>query len=392
MIKLADKKECTACGACAFVCAKHCISMSEDEHGIVYPNLDKTNCVECGLCQKSCPIINPLDVYRPQTAYSAWSTNANERETSASGGIAAEIYKKATEKGYKIVGATQKNDFSVIMELASDNKAISKFKNSKYVFSEAWHVYPDIKENLNQGKEVVFIGLPCQVAALRRIFRNNEHLLLIEVVCHGTAPFAYLKQHIKHIERTRQDTAARMSFRDPDTYTYTYTFTLYNNEGKRFYAEVPRKSDTYQYAYHSTISYRENCYHCHFARDKRIADITLSDYKGLGRLAPCSYGETNVSCILVNTDKGRQLINEIIQAKRIHADERPLREPIEGDPQLRQPSVKGPARLDFERLITDNDFETTMQIVMKRDKRRKLFRKIWHFPIDVLRTIKHSFS
>lgn len=392
MIKLADKESCTACGACAFVCAKNSITMIEDEHGSVYPSLDSTNCVECGRCQKTCPILSPLDVNTPQIAYSAWSSDKKERETSASGGIAAEIYKKAVSEGCDIAGAVQQDDFRVVMQLSSDEKAILKFKNSKYVFSEAWHVYQEIKQSLKADKNVVFIGLPCQVAALRKIFRENEKILFVEVVCHGTAPFSYLKQHIEHIEHTKNEKAIRMSFRDPDTYTYTYTFTLYNKDGKRFYAEVPRKTDTYQYAYHSTISYRENCYHCHFAREQRIADITLSDYKGLGRMAPCSYGETNVSCILVNTEKGKKFIKEMIQEKRIYADERPVREPIEGDPQLRQPSLKGAARMDFERLIKVNDFETTMQIVMKRDKRRKKIHKICHFPIDILRNIKHSLS
>lgn len=392
MIKLADKESCTACGACAFVCAKNCITMIEDEHGSVYPSLDSTNCVECGRCQKTCPILSPLDVNTPQIAYSAWSSDEKERETSASGGIAAEIYKKAVSEGCDIAGAVQQDDFSVVMQLSSDEKAILKFKNSKYVFSEAWHVYQEIKQSLKADKNVVFIGLPCQVAALRKIFRENEKILFVEVVCHGTAPFSYLKQHIEHIEHTKNEKAIRMSFRDPDTYTFTFTFTLYNKDGKRFYAEVPRKTDTYQYAYHSTISYRENCYHCHFAREQRIADITLSDYKGLGRMAPCSYGETNVSCILVNTEKGKKFIKEMIQEKRIYADERPVREPIEGDPQLRQPSLKGAARMDFERLIKVNDFETTMQIVMKRDKRRKKIHKICHFPIDILRNIKHSLS
>lgn len=392
MIKLADKESCTACGACAFVCAKNSITMIEDEHGSVYPSLDSTNCVECGRCQKTCPILSPLDVNTPQIAYSAWSSDEKERETSASGGIAAEIYKKAVSEGCDIAGAVQQDDFRVVMQLSSDEKAIMKFKNSKYVFSEAWHVYQEIKQSLKADKNVVFIGLPCQVAALRKIFRENEKILFVEVVCHGTAPFSYLKQHIEHIEHTKNEKAIRMSFRDPDTYTYTFTFTLYNKDGKRFYAEVPRKTDTYQYAYHSTISYRENCYHCHFAREQRIADITLSDYKGLGRMAPCSYGETNVPCILVNTEKGKKFIKEMIQEKRIYADERPVREPIEGDPQLRQPSLKGAARMDFERLIKVNDFETTMQIVMKRDKRRKKIHKICHFPIDVLRNIKHSLS
>lgn len=388
MIKLADKKECTGCGACAFVCAKHSITMKEDEQGCFYPLLDSASCVECGRCQNTCPILKPLSTHAPQVAYAAWSNDDKERETSASGGIAAEIYKYALSNNSAIVGAIQKEDFHVEMKVSEDKNEIADFKNSKYVFSEAWHAYPKIKEFLKQKKQVVYIGLPCQVAALRKIFKENDNLLLVEIVCHGTAPFAYLKEHIQFIENAKGDKAVRMSFRDPNTYTYTFTFTLYNKDGVRFYAETPRKSDTYQYAYHSTISYRENCYHCHFARNKRIADITLSDYKGLGRLAPCSYGETNVSSVLVNTEKGKLFFESLLAEHKIHADVRPTNEPIEGDPQLRQPSMKGAARLDFEQLIKHCGFEQTMQIVMKKDKRRKKFRKIWHYPIDVLRMLK----
>ena len=391
MIKLADKIECTGCGACAFVCAKHCITMKEDEQGCFYPLLDPASCVECGRCQNTCPILNPLSTNAPQIAYAAWSNDDKERETSASGGIAAEIYKYAIfSKTAVIVGAVQMENFHVEMKASEDINDISDFKNSKYVFSEAWHTYPRIKEYLKQKKQVVYIGLPCQVAALRKIFRENDNLLLIEIVCHGTTPFVYLKEHIQFIENNKGEKAVRMSFRDSNTYnTYTFTFTLYNKDGVCFYAETPRKSDSYQYAYHSTISYRENCYHCHYARSKRIADITLSDYKGLGRLAPCSYDETNVSSVLVNTEKGRLFFENLLADHKIHADVRPTNEPIEGDPQLRQPSIKGAARFDFERLIQHYGFEQTMQIVMKKDKRRKKFRKVWHYPIDVLRKLKN---
>ena len=57
MIQLAPKKLCTGCGACAFVCGKNCIVMKENEVGIVYPELEMSNCVQCERCQKVCPII-----------------------------------------------------------------------------------------------------------------------------------------------------------------------------------------------------------------------------------------------------------------------------------------------------------------------------------------------
>lgn len=183
-----------------------------------------------------------------------------------------------------------------------------------------------------------------------------------------------------------------MSFRDPNKLTYTYTFTLYNKEGKLFYAKRTKDGDTYQYGYHKAISYQENCYHCHFAKDKRISDITLSDYKGLGKLAPCQYNELKVSSILVNTPKGKAFIEQIINEKRIVAEERPVGEPIKGDAQLRCPSKKQHARLDFERLIVENngDFEKSMTEVIQKNKEREIFKTVVGLPKRVLSKIYRS--
>lgn len=87
------------------------------------------------------------------------------------------------------------------------------------------------------------------------------------------------------------------------------------------------------------ISYRENCYHCQFARQHRISDITISDYKGLGKYAPSNIIDNRqVSCILVNTDKGKNFIDNLLKKGNIVAEERPVKEPIEGDRQLQHPS------------------------------------------------------
>lgn len=73
-------------------------------------------------------------------------------------------------------------------------------KNSKYVFSDAYVAFRQIKSLLKEGQKIVFIGLPCQVVALRKLFHDDENLLLIEVVCHGTTPLSYLRQHIHYLE------------------------------------------------------------------------------------------------------------------------------------------------------------------------------------------------
>lgn len=392
MIQLASKENCTACGACAFVCPKQCISMREDDLGIMYPVMDDRDCISCKRCLKVCPILSPLDYHEPKKAYAAWSNDEEERRTSASGGIAAEVYKEALQDGYLIAGAKQNKDFTVTLDVADNADAIADFKNSKYVFSSAYTLFPKIKELLKKGEKVAVIGLPCQVAALRKIFRDHENLLLMEVVCHGTTPHDYLLQHIRTLEKNSGEKAVKMSFRDPETYTYTFTFTLYNSDNQRFYAQRTKDGDTYQFGYHRTVTYRENCYHCHFARDKRISDVTLSDYKGLGKKAPCSFNAIKVSSVLINTPKGETFIKKLIGGHHIFAEERPVREPIEGDLQLRQPSQKKSARFDFERLIVQNhgDFEKTMIEVIKLHERRETRMKIPNFPRRVLSKIKRT--
>lgn len=391
MIQLPSHNICTGCGACADRCPKGCISMHENKIGVIYPKVDTTDCIDCHACEKSCPILNPLTTNYPIKCYAAWSNDVEERRTSASGGVAIEMYKYALRNGYKVVGASQNEDFSVTHKLIEKEENLAPLKNSKYVFSSAYDVFPSIKECLKVGSKILFIGLPCQVAALRKLYRDNENLLLVEVVCHGTTPASYLRQHIQYLEKHEGHVAERMSFRDPDTYTYTFTFTLYDKMGSRFYAKRTKDGDTYQYGYHRSITYRENCYSCHFAREERIADITLSDYKGLGKMIPCSYNGRKVSSVLVNTKKGADFIDSLISTGSLHADVRPVQEPIAGDKQLRQPSQKSDERIDFERNINANngDFEKSIHSISEKGYRR-MNNKVYYYMDKILNKIKRS--
>ena len=117
MIQLADRKLCTGCGACAFKCPHSCIMMKEDDIGQVMPMIDADACVECHACQRICPVLNSPSVHDPQEAYAAWSLDEVQRVTSASGGVAYELYKNALEQGCIVVGASFNSDFSVSLKI-----------------------------------------------------------------------------------------------------------------------------------------------------------------------------------------------------------------------------------------------------------------------------------
>ena len=53
-IDLCDINSCTQCQACINVCPKQCVSMQEGKDGFTFPVINREECIECGLCMKSC--------------------------------------------------------------------------------------------------------------------------------------------------------------------------------------------------------------------------------------------------------------------------------------------------------------------------------------------------
>lgn len=392
-MELAGKESCTGCGACAYVCPKQCISFKKDEtyYDIAYPVIDEKQCINCGKCQKSCPALNPLERAIPMSAYAAWSSDSEERRTSASGGVAAEIYKYALKKGWSIVGASFCEDFKVRLELADDLDAIKKFKNSKYVFSFTADIFHKIAQKLKEGGKIVVIALPCQIAAIGKIFHDKlDDLLLVDLVCHGTMPYEYLKQYIGYIEKSYCKKAVRLTFRDPAKGTENFALSLYDEKDVCFYS-CASFADIYQFAYHCMVAYRENCYHCCYANSNRVSDMTLSDYKGLGACSPCKFSEKKVSSILVNTAKGKEYIDELIHNNLVVVEKRPIEEPIKGDSQLRHPSVKSFSRRLWEKKYKRNFVNVTLY-VYKISEIRNILLWIYHLPNRIFRKLYRILS
>ena len=87
MICVKDKKDCCGCSACAQRCPKQCITMQTDNEGFLYPVVDTALCIDCGLCEKVCPVINQKEPRKPQKVYAAYNKDEAIRLQSSSGGI-----------------------------------------------------------------------------------------------------------------------------------------------------------------------------------------------------------------------------------------------------------------------------------------------------------------
>lgn len=380
MIKLAPNENCSACGACMSVCHKSAISMKSDETGQISPFIDMGRCIECHACEKVCPVLSSPPSEKPRKAYAAWSLDKEQRHTSASGGVAYELYRYALNHGYKVVGASQNEDFSVSLKMASSEEEIMPFKNSKYVFSECYTLYPQLREALQRSEKVLIVGMSCQIAAMRNLYaKYADQIVFVEILCHGMVPYSYLQQHVSSLEQRLQKKAFSMSFRAPETYTYTFTFTLYDDTGKCFYAARKFDGDTYQIGYSTGVIYFENCYHCCFAKRERVGDIILCDFYGLGNKVPFQHDLHEVSCVITVTDKGQEFMNQVFEANVLYREERPVSEAVAGNPRLRIPSPKTKKRLEFEKniLMSHGDYEQAIAPLsvafMKTVNRSKMY-------------------
>lgn len=365
-----DADKCSACGVCINICPKGCISYLKKETGTKVAVINKNSCVNCHLCKKVCPQLDTVEGLESFVCYAAWSFDDTIRTNSASGGIATELYRFFSDKGYKLAGVSMTPMHTAEFSLSDSFESMPAYRNSKYVYSDAGNIYYEVGKNLVNQRGVLFIGLPCQVAALKKyLFVKKislELLVTVDIVCHGTTPEQFLGEHIEHIEKKKKKKAIHVEFRDPEEKTSSFTFSLKDAE-HTFYKRRVKANDVYQIGYHAGITYRDNCYSCQFATRKRQGDITLADFSYVGSYEFCSYSNENVSCVLINSKKGESLFSELCSTDRIFYEKRPIEEEVTTEKQLNYPTRVPREREKFLKEIkSNNGFEKAMKYAARK--------------------------
>lgn len=367
---LCNKKKCTACSACINVCTKKCISYAVDENGFSYPQIDDNECINCGACRKVCHVLNDVEKKYPLKAYATWSSDPEDRKSSTSGGAASVFYNTILQDNGMCFGATFDNNLSVVIKGYSDSK-VSEFKNSKYVHSEMGGNYRIIKDKLIQGHKVIFIGLPCQVAAIKTFLEKDyDNLILVDIICHGTPPDKHLKEHILSIEKNKKSKTSFIKFREDNS----FYFCSYS-DNSCFYRKH-KELDTYLLSFFDALNYYESCYNCKYACNNRVSDITIGDFWGLGLEVPFDHPYSGaISLVLINTLKGENFFK--ITKDKLFWEERPVKEALKGNDQLNRPSKINKNRNLFIELYKEKGFDVASHTIYKDhiDKYKKILRK-----------------
>ncbi len=353
MVNICENSKCTGCMACYNACPKHCISMEYDQYGTLLPKINEAYCINCQICSKVCPSNKDIENNYPLEAYACWNLDEEARKSSSSGGIAHIFYKNFIEQNGIVYGCHYDENLQLKFSSASIFNEIEKYKTSKYSQAYIGNTFQEIRNFLDNKKKVLFIGTPCQVAGLKNFLRKNyDNLVTIDLICHGVPSQKYINEYVKSLDL--QESPTSLSFRG----LHDFYFTLYK-ESQILYSKKA-KEDPYFYSFLKGLFYRESCYECLYAKPSRIGDITIGDFWGLGKKIPFEH-DTNsgVSLALINTAKGKLLFEDIKNS--IFFEKREVSEAIEGNDQLRHPSIKHKDFDKFQNLYLQDGFAHAIQ-------------------------------
>ena len=90
--------ECTGCGACAARCPKQAVEMATDGEGFIKTRIDPARCVDCGICERVCPVNNPR-YDNDEPVCHAMAARDDVRMGSSSGGIFPLLAEDVIEDG-----------------------------------------------------------------------------------------------------------------------------------------------------------------------------------------------------------------------------------------------------------------------------------------------------
>ena len=374
--------ECYGCRACYEICPFNCISMVENAEGFVYPIVDSSKCIECHLCEKTCPQNYSFNSWNfKQQAYVGKHESNDVCFNSSSGGAFTALYEIAIREKYVVYGVKWGLDFKVQHDRASNEDECKTFRKSKYILSDTNGCFQKISNDLTSGQKVLFSGSPCQCAALHMYLKakkiSDNNLIIVDIVCHG-APCQ--KVFNKYLNELQPYNKSIFEFRFKNKIEYcgqvnSRTAQVIFGDGKTIILDS--KTDPFMKGYYGRLFYRVSCGSCKFARIERPSDITLGDAWHIEDIYSDLDSLSGVSLILSNSQKGEKFISEIFDV--MHLRKVDVEWAHKANAQLNSPTIMHKNRNIFFKELDIAGFEKAVAIAMNVPFRNKVMTRMKSF-------------
>lgn len=254
----------------------------------------------------------------PIKCYAAINKNSKLLIKSASGGMFSALATKILSDGGVVYGSAMLKDENAILKVqhirVDKQEDLFQLLGSKYVKSSMNGVYELIKFDLEKGKTVLFSGTPCQCAAVKIKYPNENNLFLVDLICHGTPRQELFTDYLNEIKGN--STVESFAFRDKQSGWGLCAKLTTTKNGKEKSKLIPCNVSSYYKMFLRCETYQEGCYSCKFATKERVGDLTIGDYWGIekneklfAQIKEKGYDITKgISCVLATSQKGIDLL------------------------------------------------------------------------------------
>lgn len=304
--------------------------------------------------------------------FAAWSRDNAVLYESTSGGAFTELAKVTIANGGIVVGAAYGEGLAVEHRVAHSSAELKLLRGVKYVQSNVPKaVFDEMAAALANNRSVMFVGTPCQAAAIRKRFGQPEHLIVCDLVCYG-APAQPI--WIKYVRWLEEQQGKRLVSICPRDKKHGWSRKIYYRYEWADGSITRRQSvfDTYARIFYSAIGFRASCFKCPFRGFDRASDITLCDMWSANELGlPKSVLRKGVSGLIIHSEIGRKLLEQADLERMPVSDDQMLR----GNPCILE-SGERPERwgefandaqvLPFGELVAKYDLQTTRIAYAKR--------------------------
>ncbi len=238
--------------------------------------------------------------------YGGYLLDEEKLKQSASGGIATALSEHMIEQGGYVAGVVYSNDFyRAEYVLVNDKSSLDKLKGSKYIDSDKKNIFADVKNLLDSGEKVLFIGVPCVVGALYKfIGERPQNLLTCELICHGPTGLDIHKEYLTYLENKYQSKLVNFSSRYKKNGARVPVYLRAEFENGQIF-EQPFAESAYGIA--CSVYGLERCYNCKFKGNNRQGDIMVGD-NWRATSEDEFWNKYGLSSVFAETEKGNEFL------------------------------------------------------------------------------------
>ena len=304
------QSKCTGCGACLSVCPKGALEMKPDKYGYFRAFLNNDKCVDCKKCLDVCPALTLPEKTNSKepVLYAFQAKDKKILDAASSGGIFPLVARRFIKEGGVVAGVAWTEEFGCRHVFADSVSGLKKLGKSKYMQSYMGDTIKNIEKHLKSGKKVLFSGCPCHVAGVVKYFgADREGLYTIDLLC-GYAPSQLFFK--KYAADNFNDVLEEYTFREKCDGWNCRTIKA-KLKGDREIIRSPKDKDGYQSVFHDHTMTSPHCENCAFQSIPRYGDMTIGDLWNIKKHMPDLDVKEGISAILVNNEKGEELLGSV---------------------------------------------------------------------------------